>query len=123
MTVKCTTNAPVGFALLDREWGRAWVNGIDLDKFNIRDPYNCIVGQLHGGEYATGIDVLSDAVRPGYHDPEWDAYINARSKFAFDHGFDSVGYDPETRYSHFVPESSLQDDWVALIRERLAELS
>lgn len=48
-----------GIALLnEKEWSEPWYNVINLDKLDISDPQDCVVGQLFPAGYSVGLNML-----------------------------------------------------------------
>lgn len=74
-----TTNQDIlnGIELLD-EVRPGWVDEIDLDRLNMYQGQDCVVGQLYGG-YATGLEQLglSNGAAHGFVEPtnQWVSAI------------------------------------------------
>lgn len=91
-----------GVALLDGKLSDWW-QLIDLETLDMGEADQCIVGQLHGGEYDAGLSRLTAEDGDG---DEW----HARKLFSYRHGFDTKWQDM----------GDLAVEWRRVILERRA---
>ena len=75
----------LGAALLDQE-KPDWFNLVDMKKFNINRPTDCILGQIYGS-YSIGIDAIGLKI----------------GREAFNHGFINFYYD---KYGRLLQSNS-----------------
>lgn len=91
-----------GIEFLDRRLGRdVWLSRIDLNTLNVASPFACVVAQVTGTFYGSGLGLL---LRPNEHVGD----------FTYNHGF--VATDP-------VSYRLLTEEWIIRVNELRAAAS